>query len=159
MDKISYSGNLSQGKSFANLAISGRFTKVLTAKIFFEYRGGSLSMGVSLFSTTMARQYLPNSSLPNRHVDMVASSSCSRQFNLIRDGHTHKLSFPTIHKSFNRENSTFSNLREFSPVKGSRYTVAAHARWQICWMATDILHVAACDQTIMLLMTMHALQD
>ena len=33
------------------------------------------------------------------------------------------LSFPTIHESFNRENSTFSNSRKFLPAKVSRYTV------------------------------------
>ena len=35
------------------------------------------------------------------------------------------MSFPTIRKSFNRENPTFSNSRNFSPPKDSCYTVLA----------------------------------
>ena len=39
MPQVPYSGNLSWVKNFGNFAVLGQFAKVLTAKIFIEYRG------------------------------------------------------------------------------------------------------------------------
>ena len=94
-DPITDSGNLSREKTFVNFAVSGQFTKVLTAKLFIEYGGVIINGHVTILdngdsvgimdvaSHSMARQYLPNSSFSNCHVDTVASSSCSHQFNLV----------------------------------------------------------------------------
>ena len=43
-----YVGNFSRVNNFENLAVSGQFAKVLTAKILIE---ASLSVGMSTFST------------------------------------------------------------------------------------------------------------
>ena len=75
-------------KTFENFAVSGQFVKVLTAKIFAEYGGVIIngrviilengnSVGImDVASLSLARQYLFNSSFPNRHVDMVALINC-----------------------------------------------------------------------------------
>ena len=47
---VSYSGNLSQVKTFANFAVLGQFTKVLTAKIFIEYNSAFINGRVNIVS-------------------------------------------------------------------------------------------------------------
>ena len=85
---VTYGGNLSRVKTFANFAVSGQLAKVLTMKIFIEY-GGVIINGRAIFldndlnddsegimdvaSLSLAKQYLSKNSFPNRHVDMVAS--------------------------------------------------------------------------------------
>ena len=39
MCNVPHSGNVSRVKTFVNFAVSGKFAKVLTAKIFIEYGG------------------------------------------------------------------------------------------------------------------------
>ena len=71
---VPYSGNILRVKTFANFAVLKQFAKVLVAKILNEFGGESVGI-MDVPSLSVARQYLSNSSFPNRQVDMVASNN------------------------------------------------------------------------------------
>ena len=80
-----HSGDLSRVNTFRNFAVSKQFVIVLSTKLSIEYGGviingrvvtlnnGHSKEMLEVASLSLARNYLSNSSFPNRHVDRVAS--------------------------------------------------------------------------------------